>query len=59
MADIVAELVKTYGINPDDLKARLGMEREEVLRMLDRGKMTERAGNEDFKPAWVPKREAE
>ena len=59
MADIVAELVKTYGINPDDLRARLGMEREEILRMLDRGKMTTRAGNEEFKPAWIPKREAE
>jgi len=59
MADIVSELVKTFGIDPDDLKQRLGMEREEVLRMLDRGKMTERAGNEEFKPAWIPKREAE
>jgi hypothetical protein len=54
MADIVSELVKEYGVDPDTLKKRLGMEREEVLRMLDRGKMVERAGNDDFKQAWVP-----
>lgn len=59
MVDIVTELVNEYGIDIDALKTRLGMEREEVRRMLDRGKMTVRAGNDDFKKAWVPKAESE
>lgn len=54
MADIVNELVRGMNIDPDDLKKRLGMEREEVIRMLDRGNMVERGGTEEFKPAWVP-----
>jgi len=57
MADIVAELVKEYGIDPDALRKWLGMEREEVIRMLDRGKMTQRAGEAEFKQAWVPQKE--
>lgn len=54
MADIVAELVRELGVDPDALRTRLGMEREEIVRMLDRGRMVDRAGNDDFKPAWVP-----
>lgn len=57
MADIVSELVKEMNIDPDDLRKRLGMEREEIIRMLDRGKMTKRAGEADFKQAWVPEKE--
>jgi hypothetical protein len=33
------------------------MEREEIIRMLDRGKMTKRAGEAEFKQAWVPEKE--
>jgi ParB-like chromosome segregation protein Spo0J len=57
MADIVTELVKELNIDPDDLRKRLGMEREEIVRMLDRGKMTVRAGEAEFKQAWVPEKE--
>lgn len=57
MADIVSELVKEMNIDPDDLRKRLGMEREEIIRMLDRGKMTKRAGEAEFKQAWVPEKE--
>jgi ParB-like chromosome segregation protein Spo0J len=57
MADIVSELVKELNIDPDDLRKRLGMEREEIIRMLDRGKMTKRAGEAEFKQAWVPEKE--
>lgn len=57
MADIVAELVKELGVDPDSLRQRLGMEREEIIRMLDRGQMTKRAGEAEYKPAWVPQKE--
>lgn len=57
MAEIVAELVKEYNVDPDALKKRLGMEREEIIRMLDRGQMTKRAGESEFKQAWVPQKD--
>lgn len=57
MADIVAELVKELGVEPDDLRKRLGMEKEEIIRMLDRGQMTKRAGDAEFKQAWVPQKD--
>lgn len=53
MADIVAELVEEHEVEPAELQKRLGMEKEEVVRLLDRGAMVKRAGNDDFKPAWV------
>lgn len=53
MADIVAELVDDLEVKPEELQKRLGMEKEEVVRLLDRGAMVKRAGNDDFKPAWV------
>lgn len=54
MADIVQSLVNEYDIDPAALKQRLGMEQEEVNRFLDRGKMTEREGENEFRPAWIP-----
>jgi ParB-like chromosome segregation protein Spo0J len=53
MADIVSELVEEHDVEPAELQKRLGMEKEEVVRLLDRGQMVKRAGNDDFKPAWV------
>ena len=53
MADIVAELVEEHEVEPAELQKRLGMEKEEVVRLLDRGQMVKRAGNDDYKPAWV------
>ena len=54
MADLVADLVE-HGAEPADIATRLGMEDEEVRRLLDRGKMTVRGANPDgaFSPAWV------
>lgn len=53
MADIVLELIEEYQVNPAELIKRLGMEREEVARLLDRGQMTKRAGNNEYKNAWI------
>lgn len=54
MAEIVHELSGGLGIAPDEIMRRLGMEGEEVRRLLDRGKMTERHGQGDFGKGWVP-----
>jgi hypothetical protein len=53
MADIVAELVQVYGLDLKEIQHRLGMEKEEVIRLLDRGEMVKRAGNDDYKQGWV------
>jgi hypothetical protein len=53
MADIVADLVD-MGLTPANICARLGMEPEEVTRLLDRGNMTRRAGAAGFGTGWVP-----
>jgi hypothetical protein len=53
MADIVTELIDELDIEPAELIKRLGMEKEEVSRLLDRGQMIKRAGNDEYKPAWV------
>jgi len=53
MADIVSELVDELEVKPEELQKRLGMEKEEVVRLLERGEMVKRAGNDEFKPAWV------
>lgn len=56
MADITATLVSEYGLNPKDLETALGMEDEEVERLLDRGKVTKRHAREDgtLRKSWVP-----
>jgi ParB/RepB/Spo0J family partition protein len=54
MADIVDELVNVYDVSPEDLKTRLGMDSEEVERLLMRGQMIERGASEEFTPAWRP-----
>lgn len=53
MAEIVTTLVE-LGIEPTEIMKRLGMEEEEVSRLLDRGNMLERASVEDFGEAWSP-----
>lgn len=46
MADIVADLSQ-LGVSPEEIGERLGMEKVEVTRLLDRGKMTTRAVSDD------------
>jgi ParB-like chromosome segregation protein Spo0J len=53
MADIVSELVNEHGLDMKEIQRRLGMEKEEVMRLLDRGEMVKRAGNDDYKQAWI------
>jgi hypothetical protein len=53
MADIVSELVNVHGLDLKEIQRRLGMEKEEVMRLLDRGEMVKRAGNDDYKQAWI------
>jgi ParB-like chromosome segregation protein Spo0J len=54
MADIVATIVTDLGVTADELKQRLGMEQEEINRLLDRGNMKKRAGQGNFGNGWVP-----
>lgn len=55
MADIVATLVHDMDYTEDEVRARLGMDREEVRRLLQRGNMLERGASPDgFGTAWRP-----
>lgn len=51
MADIVADLVDR-GLEPPEIGRRLGMDEEEVERLLDRGQMPKRGGTSAFGEAW-------
>lgn len=51
MADIVADLAH-LGVEPDEIGRRLGMEAEEVRRLLYRGAMTDGTG--EFSRGWAP-----
>ena len=57
MADIVRRLIDEEGLTPEQVMARCGMEKEEVVRLYDRGGMTERGtqGKEGFSRGWVPR----
>ena len=54
MAGIVRDLVENEGLEPADICERLGMEMEEVSRLLDRSGMPNRRAGEDFNRGWVP-----
>lgn len=54
MADVVARLVDDENVPWDELQDRLGMEWEEVDRLYDRGKMTDRGSQAEFSKGWVP-----
>lgn len=58
MAEIVRSMVES-GLKPGEICSRLGMEDEELERLLDRSGMTVRgtAGVNGFGRAWVPGRE--
>lgn len=53
MADIVADL-SGMDVDADELGRRLGMDGEEVRRLLDRGKMTKRGADAQLGEAWRP-----
>lgn len=54
MADIVEYLLDTGQLSESDLISRLGMEKEEVLRLHERGNMRKRGSKEAFNQGWVP-----
>ncbi len=57
MAKIVREMIDVEGLTQEQIMRRCGMEREEVVRLYDRGGMTERGtvGKTEFSQGWVPK----
>lgn len=59
MADIVSSLVEEMGVEPSELRARLGMEDEEIRRLLMRGSMIERGSAEGFADSWKPTEKAD
>ncbi|MGL5922170.1 ParB N-terminal domain-containing protein [Chroococcidiopsis sp.] len=54
MASIVREILAA-GVSEKELIQRLGMEREEVVRLNNRAGMPEQAGKQEFGKAWIPK----
>ena len=54
MAHIVGELATELGVEPQDVMARLGMDKEEYGRLLDKGNMLKRHGQGPFNGGWVP-----
>lgn len=55
MADIVRALAKDHALSEEEIMRRLGMEDEEVERLIDASGMTVRGRAEEFGTGWVPK----
>lgn len=53
MADIVAELVE-LGVSDEEIQARVGMDAEEVNRLVYRGNKKKLSGGEEMGAAWKP-----
>ena len=58
MADLLAELIRDHDIDAGEAGRRLGMDPEEVRRLLERGEMTRRGAAAEFNTAWAPKEKA-
>lgn len=54
MADIVSTLATTHKMTEDEIMRRLGMESEEVERLVDARGMPARTGKGKFGKAWTP-----
>lgn len=54
MADIVIALIQDGQLQIEDVMEGLGMEKEEVTRLFERGNMLKRASADEFTPGWVP-----
>lgn len=55
MSELVAELIDEHGVDPVELRERLGMDEEEVERLHDRGEMISRGSQDEFNKGWVPR----
>lgn len=53
MADIVNELLD-LGVTEDEISTRVGMDRQEVIRLKHRGNKIKLSGADDFTQAWKP-----
>lgn len=54
MADIVKQLIDEQQLPIKRVQVIMGMDREEVERLYDRGDMVKRAAADDFNQGWVP-----
>lgn len=54
MATLLRRLVEDEGVDPDTLIADLGMEDEEIERLMDRAGMPVRVGQEGLGEGWIP-----
>lgn len=54
MADVIKRLVDDENCSEEDIRHRLGMEKEEVDRLYDRSGMTERGSIGEFRKGWAP-----
>jgi hypothetical protein len=57
MSEIVSDMVKEQGLSGEEIMKRLGMEKEEVVRLLFRNGIpkSEVFKNKEFSQAWQPK----
>jgi ParB/RepB/Spo0J family partition protein len=56
MGHIINDMMDEHNLSEKEIMNRLGMEKEEVNRLYDYGKMTKRGSNkESFSSGWVPK----
>lgn len=53
MADLVAQMVE-LGADPDEVRDAMGMDPEEVKRLLDRGDMIRRGAKAELGRGWIP-----
>lgn len=53
MADIVTDMVQGMGVTEERVQEGLGMESEEVRRLLDHGDMLQRHGEGEFSTGWT------
>lgn len=57
MSEIVHEL-RDLGLSEKEIGSRLGMDKEEVRRLIQRGNSLERNAGKDFNKGWVPTRDS-
>jgi transcription initiation factor IIE alpha subunit len=57
MSEIVNDLVD-MGLTEDQIQVRLGMDKEEVKRLIQRGNSLERNAGTTFNKGWVPTRDS-